>query len=247
MGVASIGACTSAAAQSAAPRKVVTDTDSVGLTHMADHAMSGAMDDNMMRHMALSPRRLPTHADSVRAMKVADELRRAIAKYQDTSAATADGYRMFLPDVKEQRVYHFTNYRHALLASFRFDASKPTSIIYRRGADGTLHLAGAMYTMPKRAGLDRLDARVPLSVVRWHKHVNWCIPGKGDKARWLEKRDGKPLFGPESPIATKAACDAVGGEFYPSPLGWMIHANVFEGTTLATIWGDDHASPGAMK
>ena len=34
--------------------------------------------------------------------------------------------------------------------------------------------------------------------------MNWCIPKKGDQARWLETEDGKPVFGPESPIATKA-------------------------------------------
>jgi hypothetical protein len=35
------------------------------------------------------------------------------------------------------------------------------------------------------------------------------------------------VFGPQSPIATRDACDAVGGRFFPSPLGWMVHVNVF--------------------
>jgi hypothetical protein len=48
------------------------------------------------------------------------------------------------------------------------------------------------------------------------------------------------VFGPESVIATKEACDAVGGNFYPSLFGWMIHANVFAGETLGAIFGDEH-------
>jgi hypothetical protein len=210
---------------------------------MADHAMGGdgPMDVNMMKHMKLTPLREPTHDDSVRASKIASELERAIAKYQDTAAAVADGYHMFLPAVKGQRVYHFTNNRRALLAVFHFDPAKPTSILYKRGPDGTLHLIGAMYTAAKNASPARLDDRVPLGIARWHKHVDWCLPKKGDAARWMEQKDGKPLFGPESPIATKAECTAVNGQFYPSLFGWMVHANVFEGHDLVSIWTDDHA------
>jgi hypothetical protein len=73
--------------------------------------------------------------------------------------------------------------------------------------------------------------------------VNWCIPKKGDQARWTEQRDGHPVFGPESPIATKAACDSVNGDFHPSTFGWMIHANVVEGHDLGSIWSDNHDPP----
>jgi hypothetical protein len=214
--------------------------DSAQMAGKADHAMSGPMDENMMKHMELTPLRTPTHEDTVRAMKIAAALRQAIEKYQDTAVARADGYKMFLPNVKNQRVYHFTNYGRAFLAAFHFDASKPTSILYKHGDDGKLHLVGAMYTMPKGAKLDRLDERVPLGIARWHKHVNWCLPKKGDQWRWTETRDGHRVFGPESPIATKAACDAVNGDFHPSTFGWMIHANVIEGHDIASIWSDDH-------
>lgn len=199
------------------------------------------------KHMEMTPLRVATHADSVRAMSVVAELSRAIAKYQDTAAAVADGYKMFLPDVKAQRVYHFTNYKRAFKEAFRFNPAEPTSILYKRGTDGALHLVGAMYTMPKRASLSRLDDRIPLSIGRWHKHVNWCMPKKSEQARWSEQRQGAPLFGPESPIATKAACDEVGGVFHDSVFGWMIHVNVNEGTDLATILGNDHASHQQMR
>ncbi len=223
------------------PSKPAADT--TGMAGMADHAMSGAMTENMMKHMELTPTHPATHADSARALALAGEIKHAIAKYEDTSAAVADGYKMFLPNVKTQHVYHFTNGRHAIGEAFRFEATKPTSILYKRSPDGKLRLVGAMYTMPKNARLSRLDDRVPLSIARWHKHVNWCLPKDGQTARWLEHKNGTPVFGPESPIATKAECDAVRGDFHPNLFGWMLHANVYEGTDLATIFGDDHGSP----
>lgn len=210
------------------------------MTGMADHVMSGPMDSMMMRHMEMTPLRKASLGDTLRAQSVAKELKRAIAKYQDTAVAVADGYKMFLPGLKNQRVFHFTNGGRALMEAFRFNAEKPTSLLYKRGPDGKLKLVGAMYTMPKRASLEKLDDRVPLSIARWHKHVNWCVPKKGSESRWLEQKDGHALFGPESPVATKAECTKIGGDFHENLFGWMIHANVYEGTDLGAIFGDDH-------
>src|SRR3954470_5938929 len=135
---------------------------------MADHAMSDmGMDSIMSRHMQATPKRVATHDDSTRALAVVAELRRAIAKYKDVAVAERDGFKMFLPNVKNQRVYHFTNTRNAFKEAFRFDAEQPTSLLYKRAPDGQLVLVGAMYTVPKRAGADRLDERVPLSIARW--------------------------------------------------------------------------------
>jgi hypothetical protein len=195
----------------------------------ADASMGGHDhgDMNSRFHMEMTPTRAATREDSVRADHVLAELRESIAKYRDTTAAVVDGYKMFMPKVKTQRIYHFTNGRRAFAEAFRFNPAKPTSLLYRRGADGNLELYGAMYTAPKRVGVDRLDERLPLSIARWHKHVNWCVPGRGQRERWLEQRDGHPVFGPQSPIATRDACKEVGGRFFPSPLGWMVHVNVF--------------------
>ena len=215
------------------------------MVRMADHAMTTMTMDSAMRlHMEMTPMRPATHEDTARAFAVVSELRKAIEKYQDVSVAEADGFKMFLPNVKNQRVFHFTSSRNAFKEAFRFNPEEPTSLLYRRGPDGKMVLIGAMYTMPKRASLDQLDARIPLGIAQWHKHVNWCIPKRGDNARWMERRDGRPVFGPESVIATRAACDAVGGNFYPSPFGWMIHANVFSGETLGAIFGDEHMEHG---
>lgn len=197
--------------------------------------------DNSMLHMEMTPVLRATPADSARAARVARQLRAALVKYRDTTAAVADGYQMFLPKVKDQKVYHFTNSWRAVQEAFRFNPARPTSLLYKKDTDGRFVLIGAMYTAPKRFGVEQLDARVPLSIARWHKHINWCVPRQGETSRWLERRSGEPVFGPESPIATKVACDAVGGVFHENLFGWMIHANVFEGDDPATIWGDDHA------
>lgn len=207
---------------------------------MAEHSMSGGMDSIMMRHMELSPVRPATKADSTKALGVVKELRAAIAKYQDTATAVADGYEMFAPGMKNQKTYHFTKGGNALVGAFVFEPSRPTSLLYEKDAAGKMKLVGAMYTMPKRAPLDRLDDRIPLGIARWHKHVNWCVPGRGEQSRWMEKKNGMPVFGPESPIASKAECDKVGGQFESSLFGWMVHANVFAGDDLGTIFGDHH-------
>ena len=197
-------------------------SDDEQMADMADHAMRGmAMDSIMSRHMELSPTRVATHEDSARALVVVGDLRRAIAKYKDVSAAERDGFRMFAPNVKNQRVYHFTNYRNAFRAAFRFDPEMPTSLLYKRAPDGQMVLVGAMYTMPKRADVEKLNERVPLGIARWHKHVNWCVPKRGDASRWTERQNGLPVFGPESPIATREACDAVGGNFLALRLFWV--------------------------
>jgi hypothetical protein len=214
--------------------------DSTRIVGVAEESMSGAPSDFAMRHIELSPARVMTPQDSARAMDVAARLRLALAKYADTSAAVADGYRMFAPRLKQQRIYHFTNYRNAFMEAFRFDPEKPTSILYRRAADGRLEIVGAMYTAPKRAPVELLDERVPLSVARWHKHVNWCVPARGESDRWFERREDVPVFGPQSPIATRAECDAVNGRFLESPLGWMIHVNVFAGDELGMIFAHSH-------
>lgn len=190
-------------------------------------AMAGTM--HAGRHLQLTPVRRPSAADSMRAGAIVDSLRRAISGFADTSAATAAGYRMFLPNMKNQRVYHFTHWGRAIGEAFRFNAAKPTSLIYRRADDGRLVLIGAMYGAPRRLGVEDLDARVPLSIARWHKHVNLCLPRKGEERRWNERgEDGAPLFGSEGSIATADACDAAGGRYFPTLFGWMVHVNAME-------------------
>ena len=82
-------------------------------------------------HMEMTVALPGTAADSARAARVASTLRVALSRYTDTSAAVADGYQLFLPGLKQQKVYHFTNNWRAVQEAFRFDAAKPTSLLYR--------------------------------------------------------------------------------------------------------------------
>ncbi|HWL38725.1 MAG TPA: hypothetical protein VNO75_00680 [Gemmatimonadaceae bacterium] len=193
----------------------------------------------MAKHMAYSSSRPLTAADSLRAAHVIDVLRQAVAKYQDVALAEADGYKMFAPQVRNQPQYHFTKNWNAIRNSFGFDPARPTSLLYKRNSLGELVLVGAMYTASKRTAEDELDERVPLSVARWHRHVNWCIPKRADKERWSELKNGRPVFGPLG-AATRAECDAAGGRFIEQAFGWMVHANIFAGNDLRSIWHDDH-------
>jgi hypothetical protein len=142
----------------------------------------------MNEHMEMTRLRPSNSVDSIRAAQLVTQLRSSIAKYKDVDVAVNDGFRQFAPQVKNQHVYHFTNYRWALENAFRFNPGKPTSLLYKKDAAGKFVLVGAMYTAPKRASEQELDTRVPLSVAQWHKHINWCLPPRGaDESAWQTK------------------------------------------------------------
>ncbi|HUL50557.1 MAG TPA: hypothetical protein VLT79_11130 [Gemmatimonadales bacterium] len=203
----------SSAQQPAAAMAEMAATDS-------SEAMAGEMAHDA--HMRMTAMRHPTGGDSARVRDLLEEMHRALGKYQDVRVAEADGFRRFLPNLK-QPLYHYTNWRWALEAAFTFNPDTPTSLLYRERADGGLELVGAMYTAPARASEDELNARIPTSILPWHQHVNWCLPPRDEPARWRDVRDGVPLFGPRSPIATRDACEAVGGRFRSRIFGWMVH------------------------
>jgi hypothetical protein len=193
----------------------------------------------MAKHMAYTSTRPLTVADSVRAAHVVNELRQAIAKYRDVKVAEADGYKMFAPQMKNQPQYHFTKGWNAIRNQRSFDPARPTSLLYKKNSRGEFELIGAMYTASKGTSEEDLNARVPLSVAHWHRHVNWCIPRRNPKERWYEMKDGRPVFGPLG-VATREECDTAGGRFIPQAFGWMLHATTFAGNDLNSIWHDDH-------
>jgi len=197
----------------------------------AEHAMSGAMAEDL--HTRLTTLRPRAPGDSLRADSILVVMRRELARYRDVQVAAADGFRQFIPG-KDAPVQHFTKLRWWMQARTRLDPSRPSSLLYKKTPDGRLELVGAMFTAPPGTTEDELDARLPLSVARWHQHVNWCTPRVGPRMgeRWRETKDGHPVFGPRSPIATRDACDAVGGRFRPRLLGWMVH--------VMFVGGDPH-------
>src|SRR5208282_2688761 len=133
--------------------------------------------DAHSHHMFMTTMRTQTPEDVQRANEVVTQLRAAMEKYKDYHAALDDGFKIFLPNIPQPE-YHFTSYRNGFLESLTFDPARPTSLLYKKTATG-YELVGAMYTMPKRASEDQLNARIPLSVAMWHLHTNLCLPPLG--------------------------------------------------------------------
>ncbi len=177
---------------------------------------------NMASHMRFTPKRPATGEDQARASELVKELQASLDKYKDVNVAKADGYKIFAPE-HEQKMYHFTKWWYALKASFTFNPEQPTSLLYDKTPDGQFKLVGAMYTAPKRASEEQLDKRVPLSVARWHRHVNMCFPPKGTDPKTVDWTK----FGNGS-ITTKQECDAAGGRYFPQLFGWMVHVYPWE-------------------
>jgi hypothetical protein len=187
----------------------------------AVHDMTPGHMDAHSQHMHMTAMRQQTPEDAARAKEIVAQLRAGIEKYKDYHVALDDGYKIFLPNLPQPE-YHFTNYVNGFLEAFKFDPARPTSLLYKKTSGG-YELVGAMYTMPKRATEDQLNARVPLSVAMWHLHTNLCMPQKGQlrNADWTK-------FGLKGSIATQEACDAADGRFRPVIFGWMVHVYPYE-------------------
>jgi hypothetical protein len=201
--------------------------------------LQAQMQDMDMAHMRMTPHRPPAPGDSARAAALLVALRAGIQPYTDYHRALADGYRIFAHRVP-QPVYHFTNGRLTAAGDWHLDPAHPGSLLYVKENDTTYRLIGAMYSAPQDASLADLDARVPLSVATWHLHTNLCIPKPFySKARWAERDStGRARFGVAGSVASRAACEAANGRFFPQVLGWMVHVYPFAPTWSAT-WSTD--------
>ena len=189
----------------------------------ANEAMS-KLDMNMNRnpHMFMTELQPKSSDDDRRAEEILDILRRSISKYKDYKVALSDGYQIFLPKLPQQQ-YHFTNYHYAFTAAFLFNPAHPTSLLYRKTTDG-YELLGAMFTAPKNATEQQLNERVPLSIARWHEHVNLCMPPKGTPVSQVDWKQ----FGLGGSIATQQRCAQAAGRWIPQIFGWMVHVYPFE-------------------
>lgn len=219
---------TAAPPESASPAQQPEPNAMPGMDMSDEQASEKAAVGDMARanhgsntHMTMTAMRPQTPEDVQRANEVVAQLRAGIEKYRDYHVALNSGYKVFLPNLPQPE-YHFTNYVNGFLEAFAFDPARPTSLLYRKTAAG-YELVGAMYTMPKRASEDQLNARVPLSVAMWHLHTNLCMPPRAElrSADWTK-------FGLRGSIATQDACDAAGGRFRPSIFGWMVHVYAYE-------------------
>jgi hypothetical protein len=187
------------------------------------------MDMSSNPHMFMTELQPKQPGDDRRAEEIVEILGKSIAKYKDYKVALADNYKIFFPNVK-QPIYHFTNYRNAIAASYIFNPAHPTSLLYKKTADG-YELVGAMFTAPKNATEQQLNERVPLSVARWHEHVNFCLPPRGLAAGQIDWKK----FGLAGSISTEDACGLANGRWIKQIFGWMVHVYPFQ-TDPDKVW-----------
>jgi hypothetical protein len=174
--------------------------------------------------MSFSPARAGTPADTARALAVVQALRSAIGRYPTLAAAESAGYRSRLPARLQQRrpMLHLARPGRRT-ATGEFDPAAPQALLYRRDASGRFQLAGAMFLAPEQATDDELDARIPLSVARWHRHLDVCRGPTGEM---------KPRY---RRATTASACEAMGGRFR-SASPYMVHVMVDGGDDLAAAF-----------
>jgi len=210
------------------------DQQNASAPRMTDGEMA-----HMSGHMYMTMLRAPTTGDQQKADAVVGAAKAAMASYQDYRKALSDGYKIFLPNVPQSQ-YHFTNYKYGLEARGQFDPLKPTSLLYKKTMDGGYMLVGAMYTDRVDASEKELNDRIPLSISRWHQHVNFCKAPIGQKAAYFVP---EAKFGLRGSITTKEACEAAGGEFHPHVFGWMVHVYPYE-TDPGNIWSTNDDEQG---
>jgi hypothetical protein len=223
-------------------RALVLAWVALSLASIAAAAWDGDPHGNMAHmagHMYMTVLRAPQPGDQQKADAVVAAAKAAMAPYQDYHKALADGYEIFLPDVPQAQ-YHFTKYAYAFEARLHFDPNRPTSLLYKKTADGGYKLVGAMYTDRVDATEDELNDRIPLSIARWHQHINFCKAPAGQKAAYFGP-DAK--FGLLGSITTQEACEAAGGVFHPHIFGWMVHVYPDE-TDAKKIWSTDDDDQG---
>lgn len=197
---------------------------------MADMDMSGDIKDMgpsmaaMAGHMYVTPLRPKQPGDEGKVRALVAEIKASIERYRDYHKALEDGYVIGNPNVNEPQ-FHFTKEANVLEAEHHFDPTKPSSLLYFQTPTERYKLEGVMFTVPPNASEDELNERIPLSVVRWHKHVNFCAAPANRVKEYLGKH---PKFGMFGSINTADGCKAEGGTFYPVIFTWMIHVFPFE-------------------
>jgi hypothetical protein len=206
----------------------------VAASTVADGGMA-----QMSGHMYMTVLRPAKAGDQQKADALVKAATLAMAPYRDYRKALSDGYEIFLPNIPQPQ-YHFTKYQYGLEARSHFDPLKPTSLLYKKTADGGYKLVGAMYTDRVDAAEEELNERIPLSIARWHQHINFCKAPPAEKAAYFGPA---AKFGLRGSITTKEACDAAGGEFYLHLFGWMVHVYPYE-TDAKMIWSTNDDDQG---
>jgi hypothetical protein len=199
-------------------------SEMANMSSMADMSNMGPSMAAMAGHMYMTPLRPRQPGDEEKARAVIATAKATMERYKDWHKALADGYVIANPKL-EQPQYHFTNNANTHEADLHFDPSKPTSLLYRRTPTQRYKLEGVMYTARPNTPEDELNQRIPLSIARWHEHINFCA-APADRVK--DYQAAHPKFGMFGSIHTKEACEAEGGTFYPCMFTWMIHVFPYE-------------------
>ena len=177
---------------------------------------------NMGPHMKMTPYQPITPSDITRMQAIVQNAHVCFDRYQDYRLALHDGYQIFAPTIP-QDIYHFANIQSFAEAQTTFDLAHPSALLYNKVAGG-YQFVGVMYSAPTNMTAAQLNQRIPISIAPWHLHVNFCLPA-GDTEQTLFKANS--LFGLSGTISTSAQCSRVGGTFYSSMYGWMVHIPLF--------------------
>ena len=192
--------------------------------HDEDMSNMGPSMAAMAGHMYMTPLRPKQPGDKEKAIAVVAAAKAAIERYTDYRRALADGYVIANPKLKQPQ-YHFMNQANTREADLHFDATKPTALLYRRTPMQEYKLEGVMFTANPDATEDELNERIPLSIARWHRHVNVC---DAPEDRVKDYQAVHPKFGMFGSIKTAEACTAERGVFHPYKFTWMLHIFPYE-------------------
>jgi len=209
------------AQQSNQPKDSMSGMDMSGKGEMKDMGPSMVA---MAGHMYITPLRPAQPGDEEKVKDVVAQVRAAIERYKDYKKALADGYVIANPEV-DQPQFHFNNQVNIQEAERHFDPAKPSSLLYFKTPKQHYKLEGVMFTAGPNASEDELNRRIPLSIVRWHEHTNFCAAPANRVREYLGQH---PKFGMFGSINTAEACKAEGGTFLPHVFTWMIHVFPFE-------------------
>ena len=193
-----------------------------GTTSSSSSQETASWHMNMGPHMKMTPYQPITTSDITRMKAIVQNAHVCFDKYQNYHLALQDGYQIFAPNIP-QDIYHFANVQSFVEAQTTFDLAHPSALLYKKVADG-YQFVGVMYSAPAKVTAEQLNQRIPISIAPWHLHVNFCLPA-GDTEQTLFNANS--LFGLTGTISTQAQCSKVGGTFYASMFGWMVHIPLF--------------------
>lgn len=201
------------------PWTAVLASLTLGAVALAWHVDQAGEIPHMAGHMSMTALRPAKPGDQQKADAIVAAAKQAMAPYEDYHKALADGYEIFLPDVPQPQ-YHFTRYEYGLEARLQFDPLKPTSLLYRKTPDGGYKLIGAMYTDRVDATEEELNERIPLSIARWHQHINFCKARQDRRRPTLVPMQSLAWAAPSPP--KKPAMRRAAGSVLISSVGWCM-------------------------